>query len=200
MAKYAQLVATGLPPGVSITVKQNGVQVPNLYPSADANAPDNRARTADGNGALSPATFVPNGTYTVAYSGGSASVVVSGAAGLPPNDPTGPDPAGTYGLVNTTTQSGTTYTAVLSDALTMVEFTSASAVTFTIPPNAEVAFPVGSIISGRQYGAGQVTITPGSGVTIRSFAGATKTAGIYAEFSLVKRATNEWVLSGNVST
>lgn len=84
MAKYAQLVATGLPHGVLLTVKDAaGNQVANLFPEANANGPDNRPRYADGDGALSPATYVPNGTYTVAYSGGSQTVVVSGAAGLP---------------------------------------------------------------------------------------------------------------------
>lgn len=88
MAKYAQLVATGLPSGVLVTIKDSGgKQVSNLFPSADATAPDNRARTADSAGALYPATYLPNGTYAVAYSGGSKTVVVSGASGLPAATP-----------------------------------------------------------------------------------------------------------------
>lgn len=84
MAKYAHLTATGLPHGVLLTIQDSaGKQVPFLYPEPDANAPDNRARFADGTGAISPATYVPNGTYIVAYSGGSQTIVVSGASGAP---------------------------------------------------------------------------------------------------------------------
>jgi len=96
-------------------------------------------------------------------------------------------------------QTGTTYTLVLSDAGKCVEGNNASAITLTIPPNTSVAFPVGTVIEVFQQGAGQITVTAGSGVTLRAPDGA-KTAKQYASASLRQRATDEWVLAGNVTT
>jgi hypothetical protein len=97
------------------------------------------------------------------------------------------------------TQAGTTYTLALTDTETTVEFTSASAVTVTVPPNSTAAFDVGSSIELYQYGAGQVTVAPGAGVTIRSPLGRLKLASQYAACALRKRATDEWVLEGDLS-
>ncbi len=91
------------------------------------------------------------------------------------------------------------YTLTLSDAGTLVELNSASAVALTVPPNSSAAFPVGTAVAVRQYGAGQVTITAGSGVTINSRGAAYKTAGQYSEASLTKRAVNEWFLVGDLT-
>jgi cytoskeletal protein RodZ len=98
-----------------------------------------------------------------------------------------------------TTQTGATYTFVLGDSGTVVEGNSASAQTFTVPPNASVAFAVGASIVVRQYGAGQITMAPGAAVTLRSRGAALKTAGQYAELVATKRATDEWVISGDVT-
>ena len=100
-------------------------------------------------------------------------------------------------LVNTQTSS---YTAVLSDANKVVEMNVAGANTFTVPPNSAVAYPIGTVIEVFQLGAGQTTITPGAGVTIRFPGSKTKTSGQYATVGLRKRATDEWVLSGDSST
>lgn len=100
--------------------------------------------------------------------------------------------------VTASTQSGTTYTLVLADASTAIEFTSASAVTLTIPPNSSVAFPAGTVIELVQYGTGQLTVAPGAGVTIRSADGLLSARTQYSTLSLRKRATNEWVLAGDL--
>lgn len=94
---------------------------------------------------------------------------------------------------NTQTAS---YVLVLTDAGKLVEMNVASANTLTFPPNATIAIPVGSVVGWRQYGAGQITMTPGSGVTLRSEGNKLKSAGQYAEGSATKRATDEWVLAG----
>lgn len=101
-------------------------------------------------------------------------------------------------VITTTTQIGTAYTLALADAATMVESNNAAAVTITIPANATAAFPVGSVIGLRQYGAGQVTVAPAAGVTIRSRGGALKIAGQYGEASLAKRGVDEWIIVGDV--
>lgn len=100
--------------------------------------------------------------------------------------------------VSATTQSGTTYTLALTDRGKVVEFTNASAVALTVPTNASVAFPVGTTIGILQYGAGQVTIS-GAGVTLRS-ANGLKTALQYSTVWIRKRATDEWVVSGDTTT
>jgi hypothetical protein len=98
-----------------------------------------------------------------------------------------------------TTQSGTSYTAVLADANTYIRFTSASAVTFTIPPNSSVAFPVGTRIRGIAAGAGTVTLTPDTGVTLNSRGADLASAGQFAVFELIKAATNAWDVAGDVA-
>lgn len=91
------------------------------------------------------------------------------------------------------------YTLVLGDGYKVVEMNKATAVNLTVPPNSSVAFPIGTIIEVFQYGAGQVTVVPGSGVTIRSPVGKLKISGQYSSAALRKRATDEWVLVGDIS-
>ncbi len=95
-------------------------------------------------------------------------------------------------------QTGTTYTLVLSDAGKMVTLTNASAITLTLPTNASVAFPVNTRIDLLQYGAGQVTIG-GAGVTINSSGSKLKLTGQYSGASLWKKATDTWVLIGDIA-
>lgn len=89
------------------------------------------------------------------------------------------------------------YALVLADRNNTVEMNLAGANTLTVPPNSTVAFPINTKVDIVQLGAGQTTITPGTGVTIRSEGAKLKTAAQYARVSLQKRATNEWLLSGN---
>ena len=95
-------------------------------------------------------------------------------------------------------QTGTTYTLVLTDAGKMVTLTNASAITLTIPTNASVAFPVNTRIDLLQYGAGQVTVG-GAGVTIYSSGSKLKLTGQYSGASLWKKATDTWVLIGDIA-
>lgn len=97
---------------------------------------------------------------------------------------------------NTQTAS---YTLVLGDSGKVVEMNVGSANNLTVPPNSSVAFPVGTLISVDQIGAGQTTIVAGSGVTIRSSGGMLKVKGQYSSVSLRKRATDEWVLVGDLA-
>lgn len=98
---------------------------------------------------------------------------------------------------NTPTAS---YTLVLSDSGKVVEMNVATGNNLTVPPNASVAFPIGTIIEIAQLGVGQTTIVAGSGVTIRSPGGKLKLTGQYSSASLRKRAINEWMLIGDIST
>lgn len=76
---------------------------------------------------------------------------------------------------------------------------SASPITLEIPTNAVQAFPTNCVIAFHQYGAGQVTIAPDGGVTMRSPNNANKSFAQYSDFYLRKIGTNEWVLSGDIT-
>lgn len=96
-------------------------------------------------------------------------------------------------------QSGTSYTLVLTDAGKVLETTNAASVTITIPPNSSVAFATGTWIDFYQYGAGQVTLAPGAGVTLRAADSKLKTRAQYSALTIVKRGTDEWVVFGDAS-
>jgi len=96
-------------------------------------------------------------------------------------------------------QTGTTYTLVLTDANKFITLSNASAITLTVPPNSSVAFETGDQVNLMQLGAGQVTITAGSGVTIRSAGSKLKTNAQYAVATLVKIDTDIWVAVGNLA-
>lgn len=88
------------------------------------------------------------------------------------------------------------YTLVLADAGKAVEVTSATAVTITVPTNASVAYPVGTLIEVAQTGVGQVTIA-GAGVTLQSPA-SLKSRTQYSTIVLRKRATDTWIVGGDL--
>ena len=100
------------------------------------------------------------------------------------------------------TQTGTSYTLVLADGNPgkMVTLNNAGAITLTIPTNASVALTLGSVVNITQLGAGQVTVSPAGGVTLRSFASRYKLTGQYATATLMQLAANEWLLFGNTTT
>lgn len=97
------------------------------------------------------------------------------------------------------TQTGTTYTLVLGDAGKLITSSNASPVTITVPPNADVAFPVGTRIDILSIGAGLTTMSQGSGVTISSKNSYKKLAAQGSAASLIKTATNTWWLVGDLS-
>jgi hypothetical protein len=129
-----------------------------------------------------------------------------------PTGPTGPTgatgPAGTTGATGSTGPNGdpaltinaqtASYTLVLSDASKLVEISNASANNLTVPLNATVAYPVGTQISLLQTGAGQMTVVPTTLVTINATPGL-KLRAQWSSATLIKRATDTWVLVGDLS-
>lgn len=95
-------------------------------------------------------------------------------------------------------QTGTTYTLVLADAGKRITLANASDVTVTVPPNSSVAFPTGTRIVLERWGAGEVTVAEGSGVTVNSLDGKDGLDGLYATATLIKDATDTWILSGDL--
>ena len=104
---------------------------------------------------------------------------------------------------NINAQTGTTYTFALTDANnTFVTLANASAIAATIPLNSAVAFPVGTVINFAQTGAGQVTISGTSGVTITS-TGATASAPVlrarYSACTIICTASNTFTIIGDIA-
>lgn len=96
-------------------------------------------------------------------------------------------------------QTGASYTTVLGDDGKLITLDNASAITLTIPPNGTVAYGIGTQLNLMQLGAGQVTISPGAGVTIRSAGSKLKTSAQYAVATCVKIASDTWVAVGNLA-
>lgn len=87
------------------------------------------------------------------------------------------------------------YTATAEDTNNvLLVSTSATGVTVTIPP----ALAIGAQLTIYQYGAGQVTVAGGSGVTIR-----TPTTLVfneqYATVTLIHYKLNDWLIAGRMS-
>ena len=96
-------------------------------------------------------------------------------------------------------QTGTAYTLVAADAGKLLKMDNAAATTLTVPPNSSVAFDIGVTITVVNYGAGQVTLTAGAGVTIYSYNAALNITGQYGQAVLTKCATDTWVAAGLLS-
>ena len=101
-------------------------------------------------------------------------------------------------IVALNTQAGTAYTAALTDVGKLINFTSGTAVAFTIPANATVAFSVGDQINIYQAGSATVTITPAATVTINSSGSKLKTNDQFSVATCIKIDTNEWIALGNL--
>jgi hypothetical protein len=110
---------------------------------------------------------------------------------------------GALGKVTFNAQTDT-YTAVLTDNQNkVVTMDKATANDFLIPTNANVAFPIGSVINVVQIGVGKTTIKAvTAGTTTISSTGATSTApNLRARFSgasCVKVATDTWIILGDI--
>lgn len=90
------------------------------------------------------------------------------------------------------------YTATPADADVVIAMDSATAVNLTIPPNAQPGFMKGNTLRVLQKGAGQVTLVPGAGVTLRT----ARTLTTRAQWSVVtlrQRISNEWVVEGDLT-
>jgi citrate lyase gamma subunit len=100
--------------------------------------------------------------------------------------------------IATNAQTGTSYTSVLEDNGKMVEMNNTSANTFTVPLNSSVAYPVGAQINILQTNVGQTTVVATSGVTVNATPGL-KIRAQWSSATLIKRATDTWVLTGDLS-
>ncbi len=110
------------------------------------------------------------------------------------------------GLTSFTVNTAQTadYTAVLADAYqTITPMNKATAIAFKIPTNASVAFPVGTVLTVLNIGAGTCTIsavTPGTTTVLSAGAtAASPTLAQYKSAACIKTATDTWYVVGAVA-
>lgn len=106
--------------------------------------------------------------------------------------------AGQAGVLTVINNETSSYTLVLTDRGGLVEMSSASAITLSIPLDATVAFPIGTVINVISIGTGQTSIAPISGVTLLSYGAKRKLSGQYSMGTLIKKDTNTWYLAGDL--
>lgn len=134
----------------------------------------------------------------VLAAGANANATVITNAGAPVNQ----TDVATKGYVDVLTlnlQTATAYTPVIGDLGGYIEISNAGAITFTIPPNSSVAYPIGTQIKVRQTGVGAITFVGGAGVTVVNTYNSLTTAGQYAAVWLHKGGTNFWYVDGAVA-
>lgn len=102
-------------------------------------------------------------------------------------------PAGTS-LLHDYDAYGASHTLVASNQGHTLEVSAAA--TITIPTNASVAFPIGTVINVLQTGTGTATVAPASGVTVNAAVGL-KTREQWSMVTLHKRGTDTWLLTGD---
>lgn len=102
--------------------------------------------------------------------------------------------------INSLAASVTAYTLVAGDIGKLLTVSASTSASVTVPPSASVTWATGRNVAIAQLGAGQVTIVPGSGVTIRSDGSKRKINAQYSGVQLYKINTDEWLLIGNLAT
>jgi archaellum component FlaC len=85
-----------------------------------------------------------------------------------------------------------------SERDSLIEVSSESGTTITIPLNSAVAYPVGTTLDILQTNTGQVTIAGDAGVTVNATPGL-KLRTQWSSATLFKRDTNAWVVFGDLS-
>lgn len=95
-------------------------------------------------------------------------------------------------------------TAVLADQYQVLEvMNKATAIAFNLPTNASVAFPIGTVITVLNIGAGTCTIkavTPATTTVLSAGATAAQpTLAQYRSAACIKTGTDTWVITGAVA-
>ena len=91
------------------------------------------------------------------------------------------------------------YVLALSDKNKMIDMSSTSAMTLSVPTNA-TPFPIGTQIHILQANTGQVTVQPliSGTTTINATNGGLKLRAQWSSATLIKRSTESWVLIGDL--
>lgn len=103
--------------------------------------------------------------------------------------------SGGAAVSSTNGQAGSAYTLALTDSGNIVENTGTGILTITVPTDASVAFPVGSVVELSNHSTGSITLVGASGVTLNSPSGL-RMLSQYASAAIRKRSATEWIVSG----
>jgi hypothetical protein len=118
-------------------------------------------------------------------SGGQVKQMVTGTDTINPN---------LIGNIPANSQSGS-YNLALTDVGSSVDTTAG----VTVPPNSSVAFAIGDTITITNISGSNITITQGSGVTLRMAGTAltgNRTLAQYGISAVRKIATDTWIITG----
>jgi hypothetical protein len=91
------------------------------------------------------------------------------------------------------------YTLGSGDEGRLIEMNVATANVVTIPNDSTYNFPIGTQILICQIGAGATSVAPAAGVTLNSEDDRRILAQRWSLVSLIKRANNTWLLTGNLA-
>lgn len=125
-----------------------------------------------------------NVTITPSGSGATRQLTVAAASGA--------------SLAQVVAFAGAAKTLALTDINTVIDCTSSSAVTITIPPQSSVTWTADAEIHVRRSGAGVVSIAVGAGVTIPPLAAPIALSGQGAMVTLKRRSADVWAVVGSV--
>ncbi len=92
----------------------------------------------------------------------------------------------------------TNHTLILADAYKRIEMDSASDLIVTLPHNNDVAFPIGVSIDILRINTGRVSVLADSGVGVNATPGL-NLRDQWSSVTAIKRATNQWVIVGDLS-
>lgn len=102
-----------------------------------------------------------------------------------------------YGTARLRTLTATAHTLQAIDAGSIIETTGSSGVTITIPPDASVAFPIGTMINVSQVGGGTARVVAAPNVSLNGVvAGGVDLASQWSGAALTKRGADAWVIQG----
>lgn len=160
-------------------------------------ATDLRTQAEEAIAAIEGSGIIPHAS-THAY-GGTDPLAASdiGQYGVAPlNSDSVVNPAYDYVPINAQT---TSQTAALTDVGKDTQITSASATTYTIPPQSSVTWVAGSYMFVSRMGAGALTIVAGAGVTVNSAGSRLKISEQYGTVMIRRTAENVWLVTGSTS-
>jgi hypothetical protein len=145
----------------------------------------------------------PTGGPGPAGSTGPASTVPGPTGGPGPTGPastvTGPTGSpGGFDDAQAINAQVTGYTLVLADAGKLLTFNASGSLNVIVPAAASVAFPTGTHVDVARLGAGAVTVTGASGVTINATPGA-KLRAQYSAGTLILYEGDKWLVVGDLS-
>lgn len=130
----------------------------------------------------------------IGYTGSVGSLGYTGSIGTAGQDGLNGSPIG--GIIPVSVSR----TLILTDSNSMLFSTASTTVTYTIPNDTTLDFPIGTVVHFTRDGTGSVTIGSEAGVTVRIRNGLTNQLAVqYSMATAAKLAANTWYLYGDLA-